>query len=225
MPVPDLIVGPAELAPVLADLARRTHPGGGCHRRTERRATADLENGSAFRFSNLGDFERSIGRLATPGGEGKNLPESMLATAIFFCKRNAISFSTFNPRCALRLVLRMALSVVVSRMKTRLTPCSTAKPNAGALPPLTECARVVIADRYPVIRKGLTTVLEAEPDFRLGQRSNRALSPTKRWVCRCCATQFFVLSPNAGHSWHMRESCLSAPGRNSRKAWPTRSLA
>jgi len=30
-----------------------------------------------------------------------------------------------------------------------------------------ECARVVIADRYPVIRNGLTKVLEAEPDFRI----------------------------------------------------------
>jgi two-component system nitrate/nitrite response regulator NarL len=49
-------------------------------------------------------------------------------------------------------------------MKT-LAPCSTA--NAEALPPLTECARVVIADPYPVILKGLVTVLEAEPDFRI----------------------------------------------------------
>jgi DNA-binding NarL/FixJ family response regulator len=30
-----------------------------------------------------------------------------------------------------------------------------------------ECARVVIADRYPVIRHGLAKVLEAEPDFRI----------------------------------------------------------
>ena len=30
-----------------------------------------------------------------------------------------------------------------------------------------ECARVVIADRYPVIRNGLAKVLEAEPDFRI----------------------------------------------------------
>jgi two-component system nitrate/nitrite response regulator NarL len=52
-------------------------------------------------------------------------------------------------------------------MKTRLAPCSTAKPNAEALPPLTECARVVIADPYPVILKGLAAVLEAEPDFRI----------------------------------------------------------
>jgi len=52
-------------------------------------------------------------------------------------------------------------------MKTRLAPCSTAKPNAEALPPLTECARVVIADPYPLTLKGLATVLEAEPDFRI----------------------------------------------------------
>ena len=52
-------------------------------------------------------------------------------------------------------------------MKTRLAPCSTAKPNAEALPPLTECARVVIADPYPLILKGLAAVLEAEPDFRI----------------------------------------------------------
>src|ERR1700757_1448145 len=30
-----------------------------------------------------------------------------------------------------------------------------------------ECARVVIADRYPIIRNGLAKVLEAEPDFRI----------------------------------------------------------
>jgi two-component system, NarL family, nitrate/nitrite response regulator NarL len=52
-------------------------------------------------------------------------------------------------------------------MKTHITPCPTAKSNAGALSPLTECARVVIADPYPVIRAGLTTVLEAAPDFRI----------------------------------------------------------
>jgi len=51
-------------------------------------------------------------------------------------------------------------------MKT-LARCSTAKPNAEALPPLTECARVVIADPYPLILKGLAAVLEAEPDFRI----------------------------------------------------------
>jgi len=51
-------------------------------------------------------------------------------------------------------------------MKT-LAQCSTAKPNAEALPPLTECARVVIADPYPLILKGLAAVLEAEPDFRI----------------------------------------------------------
>jgi two-component system nitrate/nitrite response regulator NarL len=51
-------------------------------------------------------------------------------------------------------------------MKT-LAPCSTAKPNAEALSPLTECARVVIADPYPLILKGLAAVLEAEPDFRI----------------------------------------------------------
>ena len=52
-------------------------------------------------------------------------------------------------------------------MKTHITPCPTAKSNAGALSPLTECARVVIADPYPVIRNGLAKVLEAEPDFRI----------------------------------------------------------
>jgi len=51
-------------------------------------------------------------------------------------------------------------------MKT-LALCSTAKPNAEALPPLTECARVVIADPHPLTLKGLATVLEAEPDFRI----------------------------------------------------------
>src|SRR6516162_8937353 len=51
-------------------------------------------------------------------------------------------------------------------MKT-LAPRSTAKSNADALSPLTECARVVIADPYPVILKGLATVLDAEPDFRI----------------------------------------------------------
>ena len=51
-------------------------------------------------------------------------------------------------------------------MKT-LAPCSTAKPNAEALPPLTECARVVIADPHPLILKGLAAVLEAESDFRI----------------------------------------------------------
>jgi len=54
-------------------------------------------------------------------------------------------------------------------MKT-LAQCSTAKPNAEALPPLTECARVVIADPYPLILKGLAAVLEAEPDFRIVAR-------------------------------------------------------
>src|SRR3974390_108123 len=52
------------------------------------------------------------------------------------------------------------------KMKTRRAP-SIAKSNAGALSPLTQCARVVIADPYPVIRKGLAAVLEAEPDFRI----------------------------------------------------------
>ena len=33
-----------------------------------------------------------------------------------------------------------------------------------------ECARVVIADPYPVIRTGLAVVLEAEPDFRIVAR-------------------------------------------------------
>ena len=51
-------------------------------------------------------------------------------------------------------------------MKT-LARCSTAKPNAEALPPLTECARVVIADPHPIILKGLAAVLEAEPDFKI----------------------------------------------------------
>jgi len=51
-------------------------------------------------------------------------------------------------------------------MKT-LARCSTAKPNAEALPPLTECARVVIADPHPLILKGLAAVLEAESDFRI----------------------------------------------------------
>jgi DNA-binding NarL/FixJ family response regulator len=31
----------------------------------------------------------------------------------------------------------------------------------------TECTRVVIADPYPVIRNGLSKVLDAEPDFRI----------------------------------------------------------
>jgi two-component system nitrate/nitrite response regulator NarL len=52
-------------------------------------------------------------------------------------------------------------------MKTRHAPGPTAKSDAGALSPLTECARVVIADPYPVIRSGLTTALEAQPDFRI----------------------------------------------------------
>jgi two-component system, NarL family, nitrate/nitrite response regulator NarL len=52
-------------------------------------------------------------------------------------------------------------------MKKYLGPYPTAKANAGALSPLTECIRVVIADPYPVIRTGLATVLEAEPDFRI----------------------------------------------------------
>ena len=52
-------------------------------------------------------------------------------------------------------------------MKRHLAPCPTAKCNAGALSPLTKCARVVIADPYPVIRNGLAAVLEAEPDFRI----------------------------------------------------------
>src|SRR5215472_16701507 len=52
-------------------------------------------------------------------------------------------------------------------MKRLFVPCPTAKSNAGALSPLAECARVVIADPYPVIRRGLATVLEAEPDFRI----------------------------------------------------------
>ena len=52
-------------------------------------------------------------------------------------------------------------------MKTRHAPCSTAKSNAGVLSPLTQCARVVIADPYPVVRNGLATLLEAEPDFRI----------------------------------------------------------
>jgi two-component system, NarL family, nitrate/nitrite response regulator NarL len=43
-------------------------------------------------------------------------------------------------------------------------PCSIA---AERFSPLTECARVVIADPYPVIRNGLAKVLEAEPDFRI----------------------------------------------------------
>ena len=51
-------------------------------------------------------------------------------------------------------------------MKTHIAPCPTAKSNAGALSP-TQCARVVIADPYPVIRNGLAKVLEAEPDFRI----------------------------------------------------------
>jgi two-component system, NarL family, nitrate/nitrite response regulator NarL len=55
-------------------------------------------------------------------------------------------------------------------MKTHIAPCPTAKSNAGALSPLTECARVVIADPYPVVRNGLATVLEAEPDFRIVAR-------------------------------------------------------
>ena len=54
-------------------------------------------------------------------------------------------------------------------MKT-LARCSTAKPNAEALPPLTECARVVIADPHPLILKGLAAVLEAESDFRIVAR-------------------------------------------------------
>ena len=52
-------------------------------------------------------------------------------------------------------------------MKTPIAPCPTAKSNGGALSPLTECIRVVIADLYPVIRTGLAAVLEAEPDFRI----------------------------------------------------------
>ena len=52
-------------------------------------------------------------------------------------------------------------------MKKYLAPFPTAKANAGALSPLTECIRVVIADLYPVIRTGLAAVLEAEPDFRI----------------------------------------------------------
>ena len=52
-------------------------------------------------------------------------------------------------------------------MKTRHAPCPTAKSNGGVLSPLTQCARVVIADPYPVVRNGLATVLEAEPDFRI----------------------------------------------------------
>ena len=52
-------------------------------------------------------------------------------------------------------------------MRTHLVRSPTAKCNAGALSPLTECARVVIADPYPVIRNGLAKVLEAEPDFRI----------------------------------------------------------
>jgi two-component system, NarL family, nitrate/nitrite response regulator NarL len=53
------------------------------------------------------------------------------------------------------------------KMKTHHAPCLTTKSHAGVLSPLTECARVVIADPYPVIRKGLATVLEAELDFRI----------------------------------------------------------
>jgi two-component system, NarL family, nitrate/nitrite response regulator NarL len=52
-------------------------------------------------------------------------------------------------------------------MKTHIALCPTAKSNAGALSPLTQCARVVIADPYPVIRNGLARVLEAGPDFRI----------------------------------------------------------
>jgi two-component system, NarL family, nitrate/nitrite response regulator NarL len=51
------------------------------------------------------------------------------------------------------------------KMKTRRAP--SAKSNAGALSPLTECASVVIADPFPVIREGLAAVLEAAPDFRI----------------------------------------------------------
>jgi two-component system, NarL family, nitrate/nitrite response regulator NarL len=53
------------------------------------------------------------------------------------------------------------------KMKTRHARCPTEKSNAGALSPRSKCARVVIADPYPVIRNGLATVLEAEPDFRI----------------------------------------------------------
>src|SRR6516162_10036823 len=53
------------------------------------------------------------------------------------------------------------------KMKKRRAARPTAKSNAGALSPLTKCARVVIADPYPVIRNGLAAVLEAEPDFRI----------------------------------------------------------
>src|SRR6516162_1988828 len=55
-------------------------------------------------------------------------------------------------------------------MKTPIAPCPTAKSNGGALSPLTECARVVIADLVPVVRTGLAAVLEAEPDFRIVAR-------------------------------------------------------
>jgi two-component system, NarL family, nitrate/nitrite response regulator NarL len=52
-------------------------------------------------------------------------------------------------------------------MKTPRAPFPTAKSNGAARSPLTDCARVVIADRHPVIRKGLTALLEAEPDFKI----------------------------------------------------------
>jgi two-component system, NarL family, nitrate/nitrite response regulator NarL len=57
----------------------------------------------------------------------------------------------------------------MTNMKTRRAP-STAKSNAGAPSPLTECIRVVIADLFPVIRTGLAAMLEAEPDFRIVAR-------------------------------------------------------
>jgi two-component system, NarL family, nitrate/nitrite response regulator NarL len=55
-------------------------------------------------------------------------------------------------------------------MKKYLAPFPTAKANAGAPSPLTECIRVVIAALFPVIRTGLAAMLEAEPDFRIVAR-------------------------------------------------------
>jgi DNA-binding NarL/FixJ family response regulator len=81
-----------------------------------------------------------------------------------------VSFSTFNSLVHAVGFTDSTVSIGVAmpvRMKTRLAPCSTAKPNAAALPPLTKCARVVIADPSPLFLRGLTTVLEAQPDFRI----------------------------------------------------------
>jgi two-component system nitrate/nitrite response regulator NarL len=72
-----------------------------------------------------------------------------------------------RPNLFCSMVVSQCFGKAGMKMKTRHARCPTVKSNAGALSPLTECARVVIADPYPVIRNGLATVLEAEADFRI----------------------------------------------------------